>query len=80
MSMRCKNCGEPFPVGKAYDLFELRRSHILPTDADAFTSTVHMEDAGVFCSRKCISDYLKSGDKSGLFDLGSVRARLDPQK
>ena len=45
MSMRCKNCGEPFPVGKAYDLFELRRSHILPTDADAVTSTVHMEDA-----------------------------------
>lgn len=80
MSMRCKHCGEPFPVGQAYDLFELRRSHILPTDADAVTSTVHMEDAGVFCSRKCTTDYLKSGDKSGLFDLGSVRARLDPQK
>jgi len=33
-------------------------------------------DGGTFCSRKCLVDYLKSNDKSGLMDLGSMRNKL----
>jgi hypothetical protein len=58
-------------------MFELRRNKVLPADAEAMTSSVHLEDAGLFCSRKCLSDYLKAGDRSGLFDLGSIRKKLD---
>ena len=42
------------------------------------TSNVNMEDAGVFCSRKCLTDYLKVGDHSGMFDLGA--RRRDPTR
>ena len=80
MSMRCKQCAEPFPTGQPFDMFEMRRQHVLPTGDDAVRSSVHLEDAGLFCSRKCLSDYLKAGDKSGIFDLGGMRKRLDEQK
>jgi len=77
MSMRCKQCGESFPTGQEFDMFEMRRQHVLPTGADAVNSSVHLEDAGLFCSRKCLSDYLKAGAKSGLFDLGGLRKKLE---
>jgi hypothetical protein len=80
MSMRCKQCAESFPKNQPFDVFELRRSKVLPADAEALTSSVMLEDGGLFCSRKCLGDYLKSGDKSGVFDLGSLRKRLDDQK
>jgi hypothetical protein len=31
----------------------------------------------LFCSRKCLGDYLKAGDRSGVFDLGSLRKKLE---
>ncbi len=70
MSMRCKQCAESFPKGQPYDMWEVRRQHVSPVDVDSLTTTVNMEDAGVFCSRKCLSDYLTAGDRSGVFDLG----------
>ena len=70
MSMRCKQCAESFPKGQPYDMWEVRRQHVSPLDADSITANVNMEDAGVFCSRKCLTDYLKAGDRSGVFDLG----------
>jgi len=70
MSMRCKQCAESFPKGQPYDMWEVRRQHVSPTDAESLTANVNMEDAGVFCSRKCLTDYLKAGDRSGVFDLG----------
>lgn len=73
MSMRCKQCGEPFPKGQAFDMWEIRRQQVSPADSEGIVSTVHMEDAGVFCSRKCLTDYLNAGDRSGMFDLGGRR-------
>lgn len=80
MSMRCKQCAESFPKNQPFDVFEMRRNKVLPADADGMTSAVMMEDGGMFCSRKCLGDYLKAGDKSGVFDLGGLRKRLDDQK
>ena len=80
MSMRCKQCAETFPKNQPFDMFELRRNKVLPADAEAMTSSVHLEDAGLFCSRKCLGDYLKAGDRSGVFDLGSIRKKLDEQR
>lgn len=80
MSMRCKQCAESFPKNQPFDVFEMRRNKVLPADADGMTSSVMMEDGGMFCSRKCLGDYLKAGDKSGVFDLGGLRKRLDDQK
>jgi hypothetical protein len=34
-----------------------------------------MEDSGLFCSRKCLGDYLRSGERSGVFDLGGLRKK-----
>jgi hypothetical protein len=70
MSMRCKQCAESFPKGQPFDMWEVRRMHVAPVDADSLATNVNMEDAGVFCSRKCLADYLKAGDRSGMFDLG----------
>ena len=70
MSMRCKQCAESFPKGQPFDMWEVRRMHVAPGDAESLTTNFNMEDAGVFCSRKCLTDYLKAGDRSGMFDLG----------
>jgi hypothetical protein len=51
-------------------MWEVRRMHVAPTGGESRTANVNMEDAGVFCSRKCLADYLKVGDRSGVFDLG----------
>jgi len=72
--MRCKQCNESFPKNKAYDMWELRRQFVEP-NANSESTHVHLEDAGVFCSRQCIKEYLRVGDKSGVFDLGSRKAR-----
>lgn len=77
MSMRCKQCGESFPKGQPFDMFELRRHKLMPADSDGMTHSDHMEDAGMFCSRKCVKDYLGTGDRSGMFDLGGIRKKLD---
>lgn len=72
--MRCKHCGEGFPKGQPFNMWEVRRSEVSPGDAEGLTTHVHLEDAGVFCSRQCLTNYLKSGDKSGVFDLGGRKA------
>jgi hypothetical protein len=77
MSMRCKQCNESFPKNQPFDMFEMRRHKLMPADADGMTHTDVLEDGGLFCSRKCLGDYLRSGDKSGMFDLGSMRKKLD---
>lgn len=75
--MRCKQCGEPFPKAQSYDVWEVRRQHVEP-DQGGLTAHVHVEDAGVFCSRACLKDYLRSGDKSGMFDLGGKNVPKTP--
>jgi hypothetical protein len=74
--MTCKQCGESFPKQQPYDVFEFRRHKMHPADAEGMTHSDQLEDAGVFCSRKCLADYLKSQDKSGVFDLSAVRKKL----
>ena len=76
MSMRCKQCGEAFAKNQPFDVFEFRRHKFLPADNDGMTHTDTIEDAGVFCSRKCVRDYLGVGDKSGVFDLSGMRQKL----
>jgi len=66
--MRCKQCGAPFSKTEPYDVFELKRQYVQP-DQGGQSWHVHLEDAGVFCSRTCLKDFLRSGDKSGVFDL-----------
>ena len=66
--MRCKTCGEPFPKGKSYDVWEIKRQYVEP-DQTGESAHVHVEDAGVFCSRSCVKEYLRSGDRSGVFGL-----------
>lgn len=78
--MRCKQCAESFPKNQPFDVFELRRHKMLPADADGMTHSDQLEDSGLFCSRKCLGDYLKSGERSGVFDLGGIRKRLDEKK
>jgi hypothetical protein len=75
MSMRCKQCAESFPKNQPFDLFEFRRHTYLPADPQGTTHSDMLEDGGMFCSRKCLGDYLKVNDKSSL-DLGSMRNRL----
>jgi len=39
----------------------------MPIDPEGLTNSVQLEDAGVFCCRKCIFDYLKPAERSGVF-------------
>ena len=83
--MNCKQCGESFPRNQPFDLFELRRHKLLPADADGMTHTdvleaaarLGIEDGGMFCSRKCVTDFLSSRDKSGVFDLAGIRKKME---
>jgi hypothetical protein len=77
MSMNCKQCGESFPRNQPFDLFELRRHKLLPADADGMTHSDVIEDGGIFCSRKCVTDFLGSRDKSGVFDLAGIRKKME---
>ena len=80
MSMRCKQCGESFPKNQPFDMLEIRRHKMLPADSDGMTHSDMIEDGGIFCSRKCVGDYLSSRDKSGVFDLAGIRKKVDGQK
>ena len=73
MTMLCKKCGESFPTNKPFEVFEFRRHKLLPADSDGMTHADTVEDGGAFCSRKCLSDYLKASDKSGVMELGGSR-------
>jgi hypothetical protein len=66
--MRCKQCGDAFSKTEPYDLWELKRQYVQHT-AGGVGSNVHTEDAGVFCSRTCLKDYLRTGEKSGIFNV-----------
>ena len=77
--MRCKKCGETFTSNAPFDVFEFRRHKMLPADSDGMIHTDTVEDGGSFCSRKCLSDYLGSQDKSGVFDLSALRNKLKEQ-
>jgi hypothetical protein len=57
----------------------MRRHKMFPSE-DGMAHSDQIEDAGVFCSRKCLGDYLKSHDKSGVFDLSHLRKKLEDQK
>ena len=76
MSMICKKCGESFPKNQPFDLFEYRRHKFLPADADGMLNADVIEDGGMFCSRKCLTDFLSSDDKSGVFDLSALRQKM----
>jgi len=76
MSMRCKKCGESFGTKGPFDVFEFRRHKLMPADADGMIQTDTLEDGGAFCSRKCLTDYLASQDKSGVFNLSALREKL----
>ncbi|HEX7281158.1 MAG TPA: hypothetical protein VF239_03820 [Vicinamibacterales bacterium] len=79
MSMTCKKCGESFPRNQPFDMFEYRRHKFIPADADGMLNADVIEDGGMFCSRKCLTDFLNSRDKSGVFDLGSLRKKLQDE-
>jgi hypothetical protein len=79
MSMQCKKCGESFPKNQPFDMFEYRRHKFMPADADGMLNADVIDDGGMFCSRKCLSDYLGSRDKSGVFDLGGLRKKLQEE-
>jgi hypothetical protein len=66
--MRCKQCGDAFSKTEPHDLWELKRQYIQHTPSGV-GANVHTEDAGVFCSRTCLREYLRTGEKSGIFDL-----------
>ena len=80
MSMRCKQCGEAFPKNQPFDMFEFRRHKFVPADADGMLNADVIEDGGMFCSRKCLQDFLNSGNKSGVFDLAGLRKKLEQEK
>lgn len=73
--MVCKQCAESFPSSQPYDVFELRRHKMMPADATGMMHTDHLEDAGVFCSRKCLGDYIRATEQSGIFDLSALRKK-----
>jgi len=55
----------------------MARLKLLPADADGMTHTAVLEDGGMFCSRKCVTDFLSSRDKSGVFDLAGIRKKME---
>jgi len=75
MSLECKKCGDSFETKQPFDLFEFRRHKLLP-DSEGMSHTDAIEEAGVFCSRKCLSDYLSSKDVSGVFNLSKLRDKM----
>ena len=74
--MQCKKCGEPLQKHGPFDVFEFRRHKRMPADSEGMTHADALEDSGSICSRKCLSDYLSAEDKSGVFDLSKLRAKM----
>jgi hypothetical protein len=53
-------------------MWQFRRQYVEPgagTDTGGESSHVHVEDAGVFCSRECLRGYLAGTDQSGIFNV-----------
>jgi hypothetical protein len=67
--MQCKQCGEVFSKSEGHDIWELRRQYVAPVREEASAPQLYLEDAGIFCSRNCLRDYLGAGNKSGIFNL-----------
>jgi hypothetical protein len=67
--MECKQCREPFNKNGPYEVWEVHRQYIEPDPRGETPSKVHLQDAGVFCSRKCLTDYLGAGNRSGVFKV-----------
>jgi hypothetical protein len=67
--MQCKQCGEALSKNEAHDIWELRRQYVAPVQREGESRQMYLEDAGVFCSRNCLRDYLGAGNKSGIFSL-----------
>lgn len=76
MSIQCKKCGEVFATNQPFEVYEFRRHKLMPADNDGMIHTDTLEEAGAFCSTKCLTDYLSSQDMSGVFDLSKLRAKL----
>ena len=76
MSIHCKQCGEAFATKEPFEVLEFRRHKLLPADSDGVIHTDTLEEAGAFCSSKCLADHLSSQDMSGVFDLSKLRAKL----
>ena len=70
--MRCKQCETQFPKGSGYDMWQFRRQYVEP-NSEGESSNVHVEDAGVFCSRECLRGYLTGTDQSGILGLNAIR-------
>jgi hypothetical protein len=64
--MRCKQCGSPFSKVDSFEIWELKRQTVQP-DQTGEKANVHLEDAGVFCSRSCVKEYLRPQEQSGIF-------------
>lgn len=71
--MRCKQCETSFPKGQSYDMWQFRRQFVEPSGGESDGTTVHIEDAGVFCSRECLRGYLSGTDQSGILGINAVR-------
>ncbi|MHB8928915.1 MAG: hypothetical protein ACYC9Q_14955 [Bacillota bacterium] len=59
----CKNCGKPIYGGS--NMAEIVELRVKVWDSDpnpAAPVQVHTTDAGVFCSRKCLAEYLQKGE------------------
>jgi hypothetical protein len=56
-------------------MWQFRRQRVEPTAGGDHSeaSVVHVEDAGVFCSRECLRGYLSGTDQSGILGLNAVR-------
>jgi hypothetical protein len=80
--MTCKQCGESFPKNQPHDVFEMKRHKMTPADPEGMTYSDQLEDAGVFCSKKCLGDYVRSTEQSGIFDLSELRKKhgIEPRQ
>jgi hypothetical protein len=56
-------------------MWQFRRQYVEPTgnmESAGEAANVHVEDAGIFCSRECLRGYLAGTDQSGIFNLKRV--------
>ncbi len=63
-----QTAASPFSKTEPFEIWEMKRQYVRP-DPSGPTGTVHLEDAGAFCSRNCMRDYLGPGDRSGVFNI-----------
>lgn len=61
----CKQCGQPIYAGGTSYMNEIIHFDVRVIDSDPNPSTptqVHTTDAGVFCSKRCLVEYLQKGE------------------